>query len=74
MSADHGPSQMRDIQARLGVDKNYASQYRLRLLALELVEPAGRGRLDFALPYLRDYLHEHAASLGLTLPTSRAET
>lgn len=69
MSADHGPSQMRDIQARLGVDKNYASQYRLRLLALELVEPAGRGRLDFALPYLRDYLREHAASLGLTLPT-----
>lgn len=66
MSADNGPSQIRDIQARLGVDKNYASQYRLRLLALELVEPAGRGRLDFALPYLRDYLREHAASFGLT--------
>jgi hypothetical protein len=73
MSADQGPSQMRDIQARLGVDKNYASQYRLRLIALELVEPAGHGRLDFALPYLRDYLREHAASLGLRLPSSRAE-
>ncbi|HEX3391452.1 MAG TPA: ATP-binding protein [Solirubrobacteraceae bacterium] len=73
MSADDGPSQIRDVQTRLGVDKNYASQYRLRLIALELVEPAGHGRLDFALPYLRDYLREHAASLGLTLPTSRAE-
>jgi len=74
MSADNGPSQIRDIQTRLGVDKNYASQYRLRLLALELVQPAGRGRLDFALPYLRDYLREHAASLGLTLPTNTAQT
>jgi len=74
MSADNGPSQIRDIQTRLGVDKNYASQYRLRLLALELVEPAGRGRLDFALPYLRDYLREHAASFGLTLPASKADT
>ena len=73
MSADQGPSQMRDIQERLGVGKNYASQYRLRLIALELVEPAGHGRLDFALPYLRDYLREHAASLGLRLPTRRAE-
>ena len=74
MSADNGPSQIRDIQARMGVNKNYASQYRLRLLALELVEPAGRGRLDFALPYLRDYLREHAASLGLILPTSKTKT
>lgn len=73
MSADNGPSQIRDIQTRLGVDKNYASQYRLRLLALELVEPAGRGRLDFALPYLRDYLREHAASFGLT-PHASADT
>ncbi len=73
MSADDGPSQIRDVQARLGVDKNYASQYRLRLLALELVEPTGHGRLDFALPYLRDYLREHAASLGLTLSTGKAE-
>ena len=38
------------------VSANYASQYRLRLIAAEVVEPAGYGRVTFALPYLRDHL------------------
>jgi hypothetical protein len=33
MTKDDGPSKMADIQERLGVDVNYASQYRLRLIA-----------------------------------------
>jgi hypothetical protein len=61
MAHDHGPSRMSDIAARLNVDSNYASQYRLRLIATELIEPAGHGRVDFTMPYLRDYLREHAA-------------
>ena len=28
-----------------------------------MIVEAGRGRIDFALPYLREYLREHAASL-----------
>ena len=62
MAKDDGPSKMADIQHRLGVDVNYASQYRLRLIASELIEPTRRGYVDFALPYLREYLREHAVS------------
>lgn len=62
MAHDDGPAKMADIQQRLGVDVNYASQYRLRLIAAELIYPTRRGYVDFALPYLREYLREHAAA------------
>ena len=56
MAVDDGPSKMADIQRRLGVDVSYVSQYRLRLIAAELIEPTRRGYVDFALPYLREHL------------------
>ncbi|MHB8296780.1 MAG: ATP-binding protein [Acidimicrobiales bacterium] len=62
MAKDDGPSKMADIQRRLDVDVNYASQYRLRLIAAELIESSRHGYVDFALPYLREYLREHAVS------------
>lgn len=62
MTKDDVPSKMADIQERLGVDVNYASQYRLRLIAAELIESSSRGYVDFALPYLREYLREEAAA------------
>ena len=62
MAQDDGPSKMADVQQRLGVDVNYASQYRLRLIAAELIYSTRRGHVDFALPYLREYLREHAAA------------
>jgi hypothetical protein len=62
MTKDDGPSKMADIQERLGVDVNYASQYRLRLIAAELIEASSRGYVDFALPYLREYLQDEAAA------------
>jgi hypothetical protein len=62
MAQDDGPSKMADIQQRLGVDVNYASQYRLRLIAAELIYPTRHGYVDFALPYLRDYLRQHSAT------------
>jgi hypothetical protein len=61
MAQDDGPSRMADIQQRLGADVNYASQYRLRLIAAELIHPTRRGYVDFALPYLREYLRQHSA-------------
>jgi hypothetical protein len=61
MAHDDGPSKMKDIQERLEIDANFASQYRLRLIASELIESTGHGYVDFALPYLR----EHAAAAGL---------
>ncbi|HEY2333258.1 MAG TPA: ATP-binding protein [Acidimicrobiales bacterium] len=60
MAEDDGPSKMSDVAARMKVDANYASQYRLRLIATELIAPAGHGRVDFTMPYLRDYLRERA--------------
>lgn len=62
MSSDDGPSKMADILSRLKVDKAYASRYRRRLIDAELIAPAGHGYVDFALPYLREYLREHVAS------------
>ncbi len=61
MALDAGPVRMADIADRLGVNANYASQYRRRLLAAELIEPVGTGKVDFALPYLREYLRATAA-------------
>ena len=63
MTKDDGPSKMADIQERLGVDASYASQYRLRLIAAELIESSSYGFVDFALPYLREYLRNEAAAI-----------
>ena len=60
MALDDGPSRMSDIAARLGVDANYASQYRLRLIAAELIAPTGHGLVGFTMPFLRTYLREQA--------------
>lgn len=63
MSRDDGPSRTSDIQKRLNVDKGYANVYRSRLIEADLIEAPRRGYVDFTLPYLRDYLREHAATL-----------
>ncbi|MFS0886548.1 ATP-binding protein [Aeromicrobium sp. 179-A 4D2 NHS] len=65
MAKDDRPSRMADIITRLGpkVTPQYANVYRTRLLDAGMIRQAGRGRVDFALPYLREYLREHAASL-----------
>ena len=65
MAVDDGPSKMADVASRLTADANYASQYRLRLIAADMIHAAGHGHVDFTLPYLRDYLREHAATTGL---------
>ena len=58
MADDDGPSSIADIRGRLGVTSSYAGQYRRRLMDAELIQPAGHGFVDFALPYLREYLRE----------------
>jgi hypothetical protein len=61
MAQDEGPSSTADITARLGVSSRYANVYRTRLIDAGVIEPAGRGYVDLAIPYFREYLREHAA-------------
>lgn len=65
MAQDDGPSRTGDIAARLGRGSNYGSVYRARLIAAGVIRDSGYGWVDFAVPYLREYLREHAASLEM---------
>ncbi|MEO5315520.1 ATP-binding protein [Pseudarthrobacter sp. CC12] len=56
MAQDDGPSIAGDIGQRLKAKTNLVANYRSRLLAAGLVEPAGHGKIDFAIPGLRQYL------------------
>ena len=70
MALDDGPSQMGDVIARMGVSHQYGNVYRSRLIEAEMIHSVGHGRVDLALPYLREYLRDHAVTLGLTDPTT----
>jgi len=61
MSQDDGESSTGEIARRLHETPHYASVYRARLIAAGVIEPTRRGYVDFAIPYLREYLREHAA-------------
>ena len=63
IAKDDGPSQIADIAERMDRPVNYVSVYRNRLLAAGIIKTAGYGKVDFAAPYLREYLREHAAHL-----------
>lgn len=56
MAQDDGPSIAGDLGERLKAKTNLVANYRSRLLAAGLVEPAGHGKIDFAIPGLRQYL------------------
>jgi len=56
MSVDERESKFADILLRLGVEKNYATKYRARLLDAGIVESSGRGLLVFTLPFMREYV------------------
>jgi predicted transcriptional regulator len=58
MAMDDGPSKISNIMERMNVDANYAGTYRRRLIGEELIKPSGYGSIDFAIPYLREYLQK----------------
>ncbi|MDR1824991.1 MAG: ATP-binding protein [Bifidobacteriaceae bacterium] len=58
MAQDDGESVLRDIAARMGVTSQYAGTYRLRLIRQGLITPRGRGRIVFALPFLKEWLRD----------------
>ncbi|OXN00722.1 ATP-binding protein [Bifidobacterium vansinderenii] len=66
MAQDDGPSSTSTIAERMGKDARYASMYRMRLIEAQVIEERGYGKVDFAIPYLREYLREHAAYIRMT--------
>jgi len=56
MLPDQAESKISDITKRLGCTTNLAGQYRLRLIKQGIIEEYGRGRVQFSMPLLKDYL------------------
>ncbi|MFC7375905.1 AAA family ATPase [Brachybacterium sp. GCM10030267] len=56
MIEDEGPSQVSEIAARMGLNVNNQNVHRSRLIREELIQPAGRGAVEYAMPYLREAL------------------
>ena len=46
------------VADNMNVSKQYAQNYRQRLIQSGIIEPAGRGLIRFAVPYLEDYLKQ----------------
>jgi hypothetical protein len=66
MAGDDGPSRVSDIRARLGLNAQYMGVYRQRLIDSGVIFPAGHGRIDISVPYLRDYLKDHVVTDAVT--------
>ena len=73
MAQDDGPSSTSDIADRMGKTKEYANVYRTRLLDAQTIKTVGYGQVDFAIPYLREYLREHGAFMRMTLDLTPEE-
>lgn len=56
MARDDGPSRLAEVAERLGVDTNYASVYRQRLIRAGMIMATGRGRIDLAHHAAREWL------------------
>ncbi|MGB7982779.1 MAG: ATP-binding protein [Candidatus Nanopelagicales bacterium] len=61
MSHDDDQSSTSEIAARMRETRAYANVYRTRLIEAGIIQATGHGYVDFAIPYLREYLREHAA-------------
>ncbi|MBT1172739.1 ATP-binding protein [Bifidobacterium sp. MA2] len=61
MALDDGPSSSSDVAARMHESMDYANIYRQRLLDKHVIVAPARGRVDFAIPFLREYLRSTAA-------------
>lgn len=56
MAGGTRPMPTGEIAAAMKIPANQQSTYRRRLIERGLIAPAGYGRVDFALPYLEEYL------------------
>lgn len=73
MAQDDGPSRTGEVARRMDESPYYAGQYRLRLIDAGIIEATGHGYVDFAIPYLREYLRDHAARYEMASRTRRSQ-
>jgi hypothetical protein len=59
MASGTTPAPISTLAERMGVSGSYANQYRRRLIEAGVIESAAYGQVDFAIPYLKEYLEEH---------------
>ena len=72
MLEDEGPSAVGDIARRMGIDPRNQSTYRERLIEDDLIRPAGRGFVEYSLPYLDEALrHEEREGVGSDVEPDR---
>lgn len=64
MSGSDGPSSTGCVAKSLGVPAQSLSNVRASLIAKQVIEPTeARGYVDFAIPWMREYVGDHAAEL-----------
>ena len=73
MAEDDRASRTSVIAARMGESDKYASVYRGRLIDAGIIYAPSRGLVEFAIPWLREYLRDTAATSHDT-PTTTAPT
>ena len=61
MAVDDGPSLTSDVARRMNETMDYANQYRAKLIDESVIVATERGKVDFAVPYLREYLRTSMA-------------
>lgn len=59
MAVSDGPSGTSEVAKRMGRSAKYAATYRKRLLDAYVIRQTDRGEVDFAVPFLREYLRGH---------------
>lgn len=62
MASDDGPSKVSNLARRMQKEPGYVGVYRARLLAAGVIRSVRFGEVDFAIPYLRDYLRDHVVT------------
>lgn len=58
MAVDDAESEISLIAKRMNVSTNYAGLYRHRMIEQGIIEPVRRGKVNFAMPMIREYLRK----------------
>ncbi|SFS18096.1 hypothetical protein SAMN04487783_2526 [Agrococcus baldri] len=74
MAEDDGPASTAAVAERMGATSGNAGRQRSRLLDGGIIVAPERGRVEFAIPRMREHLRAHPHDAQLGLPTKARET